>query len=65
MRKLPLLLAVLLVSSFSPSLLIPVSAASPASSELAIPALDDDVPGKGPLRRYTWFNELWLKKRTA
>ena len=65
MRKLPLLLAVLLVSSFSPSLLIPASAASPASSELAIPALDDDVPGKGPLRRYTWFNELWLKKRTA
>ncbi|MDB4473792.1 GDSL-type esterase/lipase family protein [Opitutaceae bacterium] len=65
MRKLPLLLTVLLVSSFSPCLLIPVSADSPTSSELAIPALDDDVPGKGPLRRYTWFNNLWLEKRTA
>ena len=65
MRKLPRILTILLVSSFSPCLPLPVSAAAPTPAELAIPALDDGLPGKGPLRRFTWFNKLWLKKRTA
>jgi lysophospholipase L1-like esterase len=32
---------------------------------LAIPAVDNDLPGKGPLRRHTWFQNLWLERRTA
>jgi lysophospholipase L1-like esterase len=32
---------------------------------LAIPASDDGLPGEGPIRRYDWFKNLWLKKRTG
>jgi lysophospholipase L1-like esterase len=31
---------------------------------LAIPATDDGLPGSGPIRRYDWFQKLWLQKRT-
>ncbi len=65
MRKLPLILAVIAASTLTPSLQLPASAAPLAPTELAIPALDDGLPGKGPLRRYSWFNRLWLEKRTA
>ncbi len=41
------------------------SSKSEPTPELSVPVLDDGLPGKGPLRRYTWFNNLWLKKRTA
>ena len=37
----------------------------PPAYALAIPAIDDDLPGKGPLRRHTWFQKLWLERRTA
>ncbi len=30
----------------------------------AIPETDEGLPGKGPIRRYEWFQNLWLKKRT-
>ena len=36
----------------------------PPAYELAIPAIDDGLPGKGPLRRHTWFQKLWLERRT-
>ncbi|HEX2750316.1 MAG TPA: GDSL-type esterase/lipase family protein, partial [Verrucomicrobiales bacterium] len=32
---------------------------------LAIPATDDGLPGAGPIRRYDWFQKLWLEKRGA
>ncbi|MCH1506459.1 GDSL-type esterase/lipase family protein [bacterium] len=32
-------------------------------SDLRIPATDDGLPGTGPLRRYEWFQNLWLEKR--
>lgn len=32
---------------------------------LAIPASDEGLPGAGPLRRYDWFQDLWLEKREA
>lgn len=39
----------------------PVAATSP----LAIPANDDGLPGAGPVRRFDWFRNLWLERRTA
>lgn len=33
--------------------------------DLAIPAVDNGLPGRGPLRRHTWFQKLWLEKREA
>ena len=32
---------------------------------LSIPATDEGLPGEGPIRRYDWFQNLWLKKRTG
>lgn len=40
----------------------PVGKQSPAHIE--IPATDDGLPGKGTIRRYGWFKNLWLTKRT-
>jgi len=31
----------------------------------AIPATDEGLPGAGPIRRYDWFQNLWLERRTA
>jgi lysophospholipase L1-like esterase len=39
-----------------------VPPAAPASS-LALPATDDGLPGEGPIRRYDWFQRLWLERR--
>ena len=36
-----------------------------AESKLAIPATDEGLPGAGPIRRYDWFKNLWLRKRTG
>ena len=36
-----------------------------AESKFAIPATDKGLPGAGPIRRYGWFKNLWLRKRTA
>lgn len=46
------------------------SLAQPASSpqagpSLQIPATDDGLPGAGPIRRYDWFQKLWLERRGA
>jgi lysophospholipase L1-like esterase len=38
---------------------------SAATTSLAIPATDDGLPGAGPIRRYDWFRQLWLDRRTA
>lgn len=47
--------------------------ASPAASSaefataarLQIPATDEGLPGAGAIRRYDWFQKLWLERRTA
>lgn len=36
-----------------------------ADSRLQIPATDDGLPGAGPIRRYDWFQQLWLQRRSA
>jgi lysophospholipase L1-like esterase len=36
-----------------------------AQESLAIPESDAGLPGEGPIRRYDWFQRLWLEKRTG
>ncbi len=31
--------------------------------ELALPSYDNGLPGRGPLRRHTWFQNLWQERR--
>ncbi|WP_221032009.1 GDSL-type esterase/lipase family protein [Actomonas aquatica] len=31
--------------------------------ELALPMYDNGLPGRGPLRRHTWFQNLWQSRR--
>ncbi len=33
--------------------------------ELALPMYDNGLPGRGPLRRHTWFQNLWQGRRSA
>jgi lysophospholipase L1-like esterase len=41
------------------------AAEAAATSGLAIPASDEGLPGAGPIRRFDWFRNLWLERRTA
>jgi lysophospholipase L1-like esterase len=41
------------------------STAARAADPLALPATDDGLPGAGPIRRYDWFQKLWLERRSA
>lgn len=36
-----------------------------ADKSRELPATDDGLPGKGPIRRYDWFRNLWNEKRAA
>ena len=36
-----------------------------AAQHFAIPATDDGLPGAGPIRRYDWFRNLWVQRRSA
>lgn len=40
-------------------------AASAATASLGIPASDEGLPGTGPIRRFDWFRNLWLERRSA
>lgn len=42
----------------------PVHAQEVDTSALSIPATDDGLPGAGTIRRYDWFQKLWVRKRT-
>lgn len=39
------------------------SQAEPQTSDYALPASDDGLPGEGPIRRYGWFTKLWQNRR--
>jgi len=52
----------LLLSFLFAVAILPCSA---VAQSLAIPATDDGLPGAGPIRRYDWFQKLWMEKRTA
>ncbi len=34
------------------------------ASSFAIPVSDEGLPGLGPIRRYDWFKNLWIKRRS-
>ena len=60
-----LLLGLLLAGSALPA---PAQNAASAPVALdphfAIPATNDGLPGSGPVRRYAWFEKLWLERRS-
>jgi lysophospholipase L1-like esterase len=35
-----------------------------STARLELPATDDGLPGAGPIRRYDWFRNLWLQRRS-
>jgi lysophospholipase L1-like esterase len=35
------------------------------NTRFQIPATDDGLPGTGPIRRYDWFRNLWVQKRSG
>lgn len=39
------------------------ASAAPAS-RFQLPATDDGLPGVGPIRRYDWFQRVWIERRT-
>ena len=41
-----------------------LQAQSSQAASVAIPETDEGLPGAGPIRRYAWFQNLWLEKRT-
>jgi len=43
----------------------PPASGQPTSQSLSIPETDSGLPGAGPIRRYDWFQKLWLERRTA
>lgn len=64
MKPTPVLLVFAAFLGFASPLVL--RAAEPAApNPLAIPATDDGLPGAGPIRRYEWFQKLWLERRTA
>lgn len=55
-------LAILLTSAALAQETAAPAQASPAAT-LALPETDDGLPGKGPIRRYEWFQKLWNQRR--
>ena len=58
-HPLPLLAAALFLA------LTAAAQPAPADSRYQLPATDDGLPGAGPLRRYDWFQNLWMQRRSA
>jgi lysophospholipase L1-like esterase len=70
LRPAPLLAALLALTAAALSTraaeAAPAATPPPAAEKnpLAIPATDDGLPGAGPIRRFEWFQKLWLERRT-
>jgi lysophospholipase L1-like esterase len=66
MKRFPLvsLFGVLLFGAASVFVHAQTPAAAPVS-RFALPATDDGLPGAGPIRRYEWFQKLWIDRRTT
>ncbi|HVU24997.1 MAG TPA: GDSL-type esterase/lipase family protein [Opitutus sp.] len=63
MKRIALLL--LAGALLAPAALLTRAAEAPAATDAAlqIPATDDGLPGQGEIRRYEWFQKLWLERR--
>lgn len=59
----PLAMLLIAVCFFQPAFF--ESTAAEPESRFAIPATDEGLPGAGPIRRYEWFRNLWLQKRSG
>lgn len=59
-----LVLALLVVWSDFPLKGLAQPAAAQEKGRLEIPALNDGLPGQGPIRRYDWFQNLWNERRS-
>lgn len=57
------LLAITLIAT--PARAQDAAVAESPTEHLAIPATDADMRGVGPVRRYTWFQNLWNKRRAV
>lgn len=64
LMKLSSRLSILLVSGLLALTALAQPQSQPAS-RLAIPETDDGLPGAGPIRRYDWFQNLWLERRSS
>jgi lysophospholipase L1-like esterase len=58
--RIPALLAALALAAFAPL----ARPADPVGTGLHVPATDEGLPGKGPIRRAEWFRNIWLERRT-
>src|SRR5262245_59294687 len=41
------------------------TAPAPVDPHFQIPAMDDGLPGAGPIRRADWFAKLWSERRSG
>jgi len=57
--------ALAIASAFAAAAAEPQAQAQPQESRYAIPATDEGLPGAGPIRRFDWFRNLWVERRTA
>lgn len=65
MNRLSLPCAVLLLLTAIPPTLAISQDATAERTDHAIPATNDGLPGVGPIRRYEWFQNLWMKRRSG
>lgn len=62
MRRNYILLLMAMINFF-PSLFHRVEGQDKPASKLALPASDEGLAGKGPIRRYEWFQKHWVERR--
>ena len=56
---------ILVTGLFAAAVLAQPAFSQQATASISIPETDEGLPGAGPLRRYDWFQKLWLERRTA
>lgn len=59
------LLFILLLVSSAANLHAQPATQAVAEKSLAIPETDEGLPGVGPIRRYDWFKNLWMQRRSG
>lgn len=52
------------VFQIAPNRIVAQESRAASNPALAIPATDDGLAGSGPIRRFDWFQKLWLDRRS-